>query len=62
MEDLQNKPTNEIITELARLEQEIDLKIMKYNLLSGEICKRFPVLNEQGTYTPRVLSKGEIKI
>lgn len=36
--------TVEIVTELTILEQEINLKIMKYNLLSQVIRERYPDL------------------
>lgn len=62
MEEITKKPTYEIITELTRLEQEIDLKIMKYNILAKEICSRFPILKQEETFTPKVLSKGEYKV
>lgn len=46
MEDTNKKPTYEIIKELSFLEQEIDLKIMKYNILRDELIKRFPFLED----------------
>ena len=54
--------TAELMVELRRLEKEIDLKIMKYNLINKELCRRFPVLEQTQDFRPKVLSKGEIQI
>ena len=59
-EGITTKPLNEIITELAKLEQEIDLKIMKYNLLANEVCRRFPIPEIQEEF--QMITKGEYKI
>lgn len=59
-QNLQKKPLNEIITELARLEQEINLKIQKYNILSSEVCRRFPIPEVEENF--KLITKGEIKI
>lgn len=63
MEDntgITTKPLNEIILELSRLEQEINLKIQKYNLLASEVCRRFPMPEIQEDF--KMITKGEIKI
>ncbi|MBO7611087.1 MAG: hypothetical protein J6T23_02625 [Elusimicrobia bacterium] len=60
MEKLETKPLNEIITELSRLEQEINLKIQKYNLLASEVCRRFPIPEVEKNF--KMITKGEIKI
>ena len=60
MEKLETKPLNEIIMELSRLEQEINLKIQKYNILANEVCKRFPMPEIQEDF--KMITKGEIKI
>ena len=60
MEKLETKPLNEIITELSRLEQEINLKIQKYNLLASEVCRRFPTPEVEENF--KMITKGEIKI
>ena len=59
MKELSKMPTNELITELSRLEKEIDFKIMKYNLIINEMYKRFPMLEEQEEFKPKILSKKE---
>lgn len=60
MEKLETKPLNEIITELSRLEQEINLKIQKYNLLANEVCRRLPTPEVEENF--KIITKGEIKI
>ncbi len=59
MEELSKTPTNELITELSRLEREIDFKIIKYNLIINEMTKRFPMLEAQEEFKPKILSKKE---
>lgn len=59
-ENLQTKPLNEIIMELSKLQQEIDLRIMKYNLLAYEVYRRFPTPEIQEDF--KIITKGEIKI
>lgn len=59
MKELSKTPTNELIIELSRLEREIDFKIMNYNLIINEMYKRFPMLEEQEEFKPKILSKKE---
>lgn len=59
MNDLSKKPTYEIISDLTRLEKEIDLKIVKYNLLIEEICSRYKILKNMEEFQPKVLSKSK---
>lgn len=59
MKELSKTPTNELMTELSRIEKEIDFKIMKYNLIINEMYKRFPMLEEQEEFKPKILSKKE---
>lgn len=59
MNDLSKKPTYEIISDLTRLEKEIDLKIQKYNLLIEEICKRYKTLKNMEEFQPKVLNKSK---
>lgn len=59
-EGITTKPLNEIILELAKLEQEINLKIQKYNILANEVCRRFPMPEIQEDF--KMITKGEIKI
>ena len=59
MEDLETKPLVDIITELSRLEREINLKILKHNLLVSEVCRRFPIPEVEENF--KIITKGEIK-
>lgn len=43
-EDITKKPLVEIITEMSKLEQKIQLEVMKYNILANELTRRFPDL------------------
>jgi hypothetical protein len=60
MEDkkaLSTKPTVDLVKELAVLDHEIELKIMKYNLYSMEFHKRFSDSIIGDVYEPKVLVK-----
>ncbi|NLE03624.1 MAG: hypothetical protein GX638_02330 [Crenarchaeota archaeon] len=59
MEYLETKPLVDIITELSRLEREINLKILKHNLLTNEVCRRFPIPEVEENF--KMITKGEIK-
>ena len=51
--------TVEIVTELTVLEQEINLKIMKYNILSQIIRDRFPDLEKEEMFLEKKLLTNE---
>ena len=51
--------TVEIVTELTVLEQEINLKIMKYNILSQIIRDRFPDLERDELFLEKKLLTNE---
>lgn len=51
--------TVEIVTELTVLEQEINLKIMKYNILSRIIRDRFPDLERDELFLEKKLLTNE---
>lgn len=53
--------TVEIVTELTVLEQEINLKIMKYNILSQIIRDRFPDLERDELFLEKKLLTNEDK-
>lgn len=57
MNELETKPTHEIVKDLSKLEKEIELKIIKYNLLIKEMHRRFPMLENQPEFQPKVLNK-----
>ena len=68
-EDLSSKPLSEIMAELARLEREINLRALKYNLYSNELCKRnnnlykqFPDLVDAPEIQPKIISIGEYHV
>lgn len=52
--------TPELMTELTYLEQEINLKLMKYEAIRKELCTRFPTLEEEEElFQPKKLVKKE---
>lgn len=51
--------TAEIVTQLTILEQEINLKIMKYNILSQIIRERFPDLEHDELFLEKKLLTNE---
>lgn len=55
--------TAELMTELTYLEQEINLKLMKYEEIRKELCARFPMLEEkEEMFNQKVLvKKKEVK-
>ena len=55
--ELSTKPTVDLVKELAVLDHEIELKIMKYNLYSIELHKRFGDSIIGDVYEPKVLVK-----
>lgn len=62
--ELTKLSTIDLIKELATLDQEIELKIMKYNLYSLELHKRFSDSVIGDVYKPKILVKnkeGELK-
>ena len=46
--------------ELTELERDIDLRVYKYNLIILEIYKRFPNLENQEQFKPKILTKDKI--
>lgn len=48
---IQQMPTPEIITEMAQLEQQIDLFILRYEQLRQEITTRFPQLLQEPAFS-----------
>lgn len=55
--ELSTKPTVDLVKELAVLDHEIELKIMKYNLYSMELHKRFGDSIIGDIYEPKILVK-----
>lgn len=55
-------PLVNIINEMALLEQDINLKLIKYEKLRTEVCKRFPILEErEDVFKPKELVIKENK-
>lgn len=48
-------PLNELITSMAYLEQEINMKLLIYEKMRAEVCKRFPSLEKEEDFKPKVL-------
>ncbi len=57
--ELSTKPTVDLVKELAVLDHEIELKIMKYNLYSMELHKRFGDSVIGDVYEPKILVKNK---
>ena len=60
-EELEKKPLYEIGIEMARLEQEINLKIILYNRLVKEVNRRFPLEITRETFVEKELKDGKDK-
>lgn len=60
-EELSKKSLVEISIEMARLEQEINLKITLYNRLVKEINRRFPLEITKETFVEKELKDGKDK-
>lgn len=60
-EELQKKPLCEVMEDMARLEQEINLKITLYNRLVKEVNRRFPLEITRETFVEKELKDGKDK-
>lgn len=58
MEDLSKLTTVQLITEMTYLDQEIDMKLLRYEELRGEIIKRFPQVAEREEFKKKVKKYG----
>lgn len=58
--DLSKTPLKDLVMELTELERDIDLRVYKYNLIILEIYKRFPNLENQEEFRPKILTKDKI--
>lgn len=56
-DSIKTTATTKLVSELSRLDNEIELMIMKYNLINNELISRFPFLKEQPEFQPKVLKK-----
>ena len=59
-ENIKDMSTQKLLTMITKLEQEIDLKTIKYNLLVKEFIERYPDRADTGEFT--LLTKDHIKI
>ncbi len=60
-EELQKKPLYEVMEDMAKLEQEINLKIILYNRLVKEVNRRFPLEITKETFQEKELTDGKDK-
>lgn len=56
-EDITKLPLPALITEITFLEQDIDMKIMKYEKLKKELIRRFPVIEQEDVFKAKTLVK-----
>lgn len=56
-EDITKVPLPALITEITFLEQDIDMKIMKYEKLKKELIRRFPVIEQEDVFKTKTLVK-----
>lgn len=56
--NLQRIPTVNIITEMANLEKDIDIAIMRYEYLRQEIIRRFPQLQNEPGFDDKYKAKA----
>ena len=60
-EELQKKPLCEVMEDMTKLEQEINLKITLYNRLVKEVNRRFPLEITRETFVEKELKNGKDK-
>ena len=60
--DLSKTSLVDLVTELTELERDIDLRVYKYNLIILEIYRRFPNLENQEEFRPKILTKDKIEM
>lgn len=53
--EYETTPLNKLISEMTRLEQEINLALIKYENIRQEVCNRFPFLEEEEEFKPKTL-------
>lgn len=50
-------PLNDLLTEMAYLEREINMKLMIYEEMRAEVVKRFPPLEKEEPFQQKILIK-----
>ena len=53
MEDLKHTSTIELCKQFSMLDKELELKIMKYNLIRLELIRRIPTLIDEPEFQPK---------
>ena len=59
MTELEKTGTDVLVKEISILEQEINIKILRYEKIRQELIKRYPTLEEQEVYKEKKLIKKE---
>lgn len=60
-EELSKMPLVEIFTEMTKLEQSVNMDIVKYNRYVKEVVKRFPPLSEREEFQEKELKDEKDK-
>lgn len=53
MEDLTKKPLVDIIKEMTKLDYDINMKLLQYELLRREVIRRYPTQDVINTFKPK---------
>lgn len=57
-EELQKTPTAVLIKQMTLLDQEIDLKLLRYEKLRLEVIRRFPFVENSDEFKPKIKKLG----
>lgn len=58
MEELDKVSLVDIIKEMTKLDQEIDLKLLRYEKLRLEVIRRFPFVENSDEFKPKIKKLG----
>lgn len=61
MDDLSKMTTVDLITEMTHLDQEIDIKLFRYEQLRQEVFRRFPKVQNSGEFPKKVKKLGGLE-
>lgn len=53
-DDIQKTPLVDLITEISRLDQQIDLLILKYEKLRLEVVRRYPMVDNTDGFVKKI--------
>ena len=56
-EEISKKTTVELVTEMAYLDQEIDIKLYRYEQIRSELVRRFPQVKNAEEFKQKVRKK-----